>query len=118
MILEKDLRRIVGQSPSSLAVNRNLLAIPPVQASRRANPNATTHVCLDRPKRGTGQTLLDRNRRDWEVAEAVEAVRRSYPNIAFPILKESENGIAGETIGLRKLIRPSPAHNQKAPAHG
>src|ERR1700739_4708198 len=112
IILKKALRRIIGQSTVFLAVNRNLIAIPPVQTSRRANPNAATHVCLDRPEHGTGQTLLDRKHRDRKVAEAIKAIRRGYPNIAFPILKEIENGIAGETIELRKLIGPSPVQKQ------
>ena len=37
------------------------------------------------------------------------------PNIAFTILKETVDGVAGETVRPRKQIRPSLVHMQEPP---
>jgi hypothetical protein len=60
--------------------------------------------------------LVHRKCGDSKVAKAVEAARRSYPNIAFTILKESRISIAREAVRLRKHICPSVVYMDKAPA--
>jgi hypothetical protein len=59
--------------------------------------------------------LLDRDRGNGEVAKAVETIIGGDPNIAFTILKETCNGIAGETVRLRKRVRLSLVHMHKPP---
>ncbi len=112
-IILKEGGCIVWQSAVSLAVDRNLAVIPSVQAIGSTEPNAAIPGRQDRPNAGIGQTLLDRNRRDGEVSKAVEAIQGGDPDIAFTILKETSNGVAGETVRPRKLIRPSLVHMQE-----
>src|SRR5271166_4704893 len=101
------------KQPPSLAVNRNLPVIPSVQAINRAKPNAAISGRQNGPGFGIRQTLFDGNGGDGEVAKAIDAIRSGYPNIAFAILKESPYGIAGESVRLRKHIRPFLVHMQE-----
>ena len=65
-----------------------------------------------RPETVAGQTLLDRNRGDGELAKPVEAIYRGDPNTAFAILKESTDEVAGETVRSREHIGPPFMHMQ------
>jgi hypothetical protein len=56
-------------------------------------------------------TLLQRKL--VQEAEAVKAVKSVNPDIAFAILKQSMDVIAGKTVGPRKHIRPSLVHMRK-----
>jgi hypothetical protein len=55
---------------------------------------------------------------DGEIAKAVKAINRGYPNIAFTIFEEFINVIAGEAVSLRKNIRPSLMYMQEASVRG
>jgi hypothetical protein len=106
IILTEGLHGIIWQSTTgylapaprgscaSFAVNGNLPVIPSVQAFVSAKPNAAIPGRQDGTYGGARQALLDRNCGDGEVAKSVEAIRGSYPNIAFAILKEICNLIA------------------------
>jgi hypothetical protein len=59
--------------------------------------------------------LLGRNRGNGEVAKTVKAIMGGDPDIAFAILKESINEIAGQTVGPRKQIHRSLVHMHQAP---
>jgi len=68
---------------TSLAVNRDLPVIPPVQAVIRADPNAAVARRQNGLNASARQTLLDGNRGDGEAAKAVEAADGRYPYTAF-----------------------------------
>src|SRR5271166_523454 len=92
IVLEQRPDGVIRQS-ISLAVNRNLPVLPSVQTIERAKPDTAVPSRQNGPNESTGQTLFDRNRGHGIVAEAVEAIRGRYPNIAFTILKEGQNEI-------------------------
>src|SRR6202140_5843548 len=77
-----------------------------------AKPRADIPGRQDGRNSGIGQTLLHRNRWDGEVAKAVEAITGGDPHIAFTILKETLNEIAGETVRPRESIDSSLVHVQ------
>src|ERR1700722_13433725 len=104
----KEGKHITRQSAASLAINRNPPVIPSVQAIESAKPNAAIPGRQNRLNEGVRQTLLYRDRGDGEVAKAVEAVTRGDPDIAFPILQETCNEIAGEAVGTRAHTGLSP----------
>jgi hypothetical protein len=62
--------------------------------------------------------LLHGNRRDGEVAKAIEAIDGGYPNIPFTIFEELIDVIAREALRLRKNIRPSLVHMQETSVGG
>jgi hypothetical protein len=95
-------------------VNRNLPVVPSVQAIISAKPNAAISGRYDGPNNRVRQTLFHRNRGDSEGAKAVEAIFCGDPKIAFTVLKEFCNVIAGKTFRLPKHIRPSLVHVQEA----
>ena len=80
-----------------------------------AEPDAAIPRRKDRPNSVIRQTLFRRNRGHDEIAKVVEAASGGYPNIAFTILEETCNQILGETVRLRKHIRPSLVYMQKSP---
>ena len=114
----KERIRITRQSAVSLPISRNPPVIPSVQTISRAEPNAAIPGRQDRPNDSIRQALLHGDCGDGEVAKAVEAVHRSYPDIAFTILEEARNGIAGEAVRPREQIRPSLVDMQEALVRG
>lgn len=93
-VLKEGLDGIVGQSTALRVVSRDAPVIPSIQAIARAEPNAAVPGRQDGRSEGIRQPLLDGNRRGGEVAKAVEPIKRSDPNIAFAVLKETRNHIA------------------------
>ena len=89
-------RRLSRARPraASLAVNRDLPVLPPVQAITSPEPNAAVLGRQDREDSGIRPTPLKRNCGNGKVAKAVEAVLGAYPNIAFTVLKETPDEIA------------------------
>jgi hypothetical protein len=59
-----------------------------------ANPNAPVCGCEHGLSSIAGQTLFDRNSRDWEFSKLVESSSGGHPYIAFTILKETEDNVA------------------------
>jgi hypothetical protein len=78
---------------ASFSVNSNLTVFPSVQAAIRGKPNAAISGRQDGPNVAIGQTLLHGNGGYGQVAKPVEAANRCYPNISFPIFKETSNEI-------------------------
>src|SRR5215472_16466275 len=98
----------------TLAIVDDLPVVPTGQAARGGQPNTPIFVGENGPYDCTRQALFCGERCDGIVAKAVQARVRSDPNIAFSILKESVNVIAGEAIGLRKHVGPSLMYMRNA----
>jgi hypothetical protein len=109
---------IAQQSPASLPINRSPPFIPSVQPIESAKPNGAIPGRQDGPNGAAGQNLLHRDRWDGKVAKAAEAITSGDPDIAFTILKEACNEIAGEAVRPREQIRPSLVDMQEAPVRG
>jgi hypothetical protein len=97
-----------------------LPVIPSIQAIASAKPNTAIPGRQDARNEAIGQPLglFHRNRGDGEVAKAIEAITGDDPNIAFTILEETVNEIAGEAVRSRKLISPSLVHMQHSAIFG
>ena len=71
-------------SAASIAINRDLAFIPSVQPIRCAQPKTAVPRGQNGRNPSAGQTLLDGNRGDGEVAKPIEAIRRSPPKYCLP----------------------------------
>src|SRR6185436_3854181 len=86
------------------ARDRDLPLSPSSQAGSGTNPDASISVRHDRSDTFAGETLLGRNRRNGNVAEAVEACTGRYPDIAFAILEQVDDGVTGKAVQLCKPV--------------
>jgi hypothetical protein len=70
------------------AVDRDFAILPSVQAIGRSQPHGAIGRRENRRNASARQTLLDGNRRDGELAKAVEAIDRRDPDVALTILEQ------------------------------
>src|SRR4030095_810215 len=79
--------------------------LPPVQTVVGRDPDTTVFGPNDRHAFAAGQSLPGGKVGNGILTEPVDAVTSDGPNIAFPILKKSGHGVAGETVSLGKDVR-------------
>ena len=72
-------------------------------------PSIYFHLCPppQSPTRDSSQALVLGVRRDRVVAKTIEPAQGGDPNITFAIFEDRGNGIAGESISLRKYVGAS-----------
>ena len=111
-ILKDGLHGIIRQATLALAIDRNAPVAPSVQAITGAQPHAAIPRRQDGPYERIGQPLLHGNRGDGDLAKTIEAATGRDPDIAFTILEQTVDEIAGETVRPGKDIRSAPMHMQ------
>src|SRR5208283_4636645 len=116
VILKQRLQCIIRQS-TCLAEGCRLSVLPPGQTLVSANPNAPICGCEHGLSSIARQTLFHRNSSDGQLSKPVESSSSGDPDIAFPILEETEDDVAGEAIRLRKYICPTVMYMNEPPLH-
>ena len=117
IILKQGLRCIIRQS-TCLAEDGRLSILPPGQTLVSANPNAPIRGCEHGLSSIARQTLFHRNSSHGQLSKPVESSSGGDPDIAFTILEETKDDVAGEAIRLRKCICPTVIYMDEPPLHG
>ena len=86
--------------------------------STRPHPHAAVAGRQHRPGRAFRQPVVRGNGRDGGVAKAVEPVVGRDPDVAFAILEEVPDVVAGQAVSLRKQVDPVPMDAKEPPVEG
>ena len=86
------------------ADRRQFALFQEVQCSGISNPDCAIASCQHRADTVCRQSFSHGKTDDRQITKAVDALRGGYPQCSLLVLEEAGNGIARQSIGVRKVI--------------